>query len=51
MGIRDILPKLITTSGSPATHIECRQCGTSFDAEISECPDCGGDIVVYHLAD
>lgn len=51
MGVRDILPELITTSDSSATHIECRQCGTSFDTEISECTDCGGDIAVYHFAD
>jgi threonine synthase len=34
----------MASTGSTVTHIECRDCGTTFDLDLTEypCPECGG---------
>jgi len=53
MGVRGIF-SILPDGGevqkkSTDVHIECRSCGSNLAAEASECPNCGGEIVVYEL--
>lgn len=32
-------------------HFECRSCGTNLSKGDTECPECGGDVAEYNLAE
>jgi rRNA maturation endonuclease Nob1 len=51
MGVRDVLPELVNggTGSDPERHVECRDCGVNLTTDADECPDCGGEVVVYEL--
>lgn len=43
---------LLTDGSSDLTnaserHIKCRDCGANLTVDDHECPDCGGEIIVY----
>lgn len=41
----------ILTDGGQRTaqdrHYECRDCGANLTPDVTECPDCGGEMAVY----
>lgn len=42
-------PFTLSLSEQELLHRECRECGTNVDDEVTECPDCHGDIAEYSL--
>ncbi|ERG97118.1 MAG: hypothetical protein J07HQW2_03604 [Haloquadratum walsbyi J07HQW2] len=54
MGLRELwyfLPIGETDQTSiTETHIECRNCGTNLEPDLSTCPDCGGNPAVYEIS-
>ncbi|WP_431358799.1 hypothetical protein [Halovenus amylolytica] len=50
MAIDTMFPFNLVTSTRETTpqHCECRECGYNLRSEREECPECGGQAVVYN---
>jgi len=39
----------VLAGGENRYHYECRDCGKNLDADLDECPRCGGSVAAYEL--
>jgi len=49
IGLFRAVVRTIFGNRSTQYHYECRDCGRNLDSSSEDCPECGGEVVVYQI--